>query len=270
MTQMVTQATEPDPTRGPGARRITPQGAPERRLSITDPDRRHGRKRSAKPCNGFQEPLVVDLDSTVTREVVVRPAHEPAHAVVPLVAQELTRPPGLLQLAIALGDRARPQMMPWGEPGVHSIARPWPHAGPLCTTADCTLDCAHGTVTCPGGQTVPRAPGTNAPCPASACEAYPQRTPCTKARIGQGRRLDIRQDEQCQRTLRATIRTQRGRASLRKRTAVEHAIAQPLAPPGRRARSKGRRKNQWDSRRPAALSHLQVAAQDAEARQLAS
>jgi hypothetical protein len=42
------------------------------------------------------------------------------------------------------------------------------------------------------------------------------------------------------------MKTQRGRASLRKRTAVEHTIAHQLAHQGRRARYKGLRKNQFD------------------------
>jgi hypothetical protein len=87
---------------------------------------------------------------------------------------------------------------------------------------------------------------------------------------GQGRSLHIREDEQFQQKLRATIRTQRGRASLRKRTAVEHAISHQLAHQGRRARDTGLRQNQFDGRRHAAVSNLQVAAHSEEQRRLAS
>jgi len=62
----------------------------------------------------------------------------------------------------------------------------------------------------------------------------------------------------------------RGRAALRQRTAVEHAISHHLAHQGRRARYKGLRKNQFDGRRHAAVSNLQVAASYVEERQLAS
>ena len=48
--------------------------------------------------------------------------------------------------------------------------------------------------------------------------------------------------------------------ALRKRTAVEHAIAHQWAHQGRRARYKGLRKNQFDGRRHAAVSNLQIAA----------
>ncbi|MBM3226027.1 MAG: IS5/IS1182 family transposase, partial [Candidatus Tectomicrobia bacterium] len=106
--------------------------------------------------------------------------------------------------------------------------------------------------------------------PAAACDACAVRAQCTKAQLGHGRSLSSREDEQFQQKLRAKIQTKRGRASLRKRTAVEHAISHQLAHQGRRARHKGLRKNQFDGRRHAAVSNLQVAARYAEERQLAS
>jgi hypothetical protein len=270
IAQIVTQDTEPDPTGGPGDQRLKKHVTPDRRISIEDQAMRHGRKSSAKTFNGFKEHLVVDLDSKVTQEVVVRPANEPEHVVVELLAEELVRPPGLLQLDIDLGYMASPRIVQWAEQGVYIIARPWPQGGPLFTKDDFILDFTQGMVTCPGGQTVPMVPGKDTQFPASACDACPRRAQCTKARMGQGRSLHIREDEQFQRKLRATIRTKRGRASLRKRTAIEHAISHQLAHQGRRARYKGLRKNQFDGRRQAAVSNLQVAAHYAEARQLAS
>jgi len=98
-------------------------------------------------------------------------------------------------------------------------------------------------VTCPGGQSVPMVPGKHAQFPATACDACALRAQCTKAAPGQGRSVSIREDEQFQQKLRAKMKTQRGRASLRKRTAVEHTIAHQLVHQGRRARYKGLRKN---------------------------
>ena len=102
------------------------------------------------------------------------------------------------------------------------------------------------------------------------CDVCALRTQCTKATRGQGRSLSIREDEPFQQKLRTKMKTQRGRASLRKRTAVEHAIAHQLAHQGRRARYKGLRKNQFDGRRHAAVSNLQVAAHYEEEHRLAS
>jgi Transposase DDE domain/Transposase domain (DUF772) len=268
--QIVEQDTEPDPEGGPGARRIKQHVAPDRRISIEDKDMRHGRKSSSKTFNGFKEHFALDLDSTVTCEVVVCPANAPEHEAVELLAETLEQGPGLLQLDIDLGYMASPRIAQWAAQGVHIIARPWPQGGNLFTKNDFTLDFVHGTVTCPQGETVPMIPGRDAQFPASACDACPVRAQCTKARFGQGRSLHIREDEQFQQKLRAKIRTKRGRASLRKRTAVEHAISHQLAHQGRRARYKGLRKNQCDGRRHAAVSNLQVAARYAEERRLAS
>src|SRR5499433_2964351 len=183
IAQIVTRDSEPDPDDGPGGTRIKTQVAPDRRISIEDADMRHGRKSSAKTFNGFKEHFVLDLDSHVTRDVVVRPANEPEHEAVELLVETLEKPPGLLQLDIDLGYMASPRMAQWAEQGVYIIARPWPQVGPGFIKDDFTLDFAHGTVTCPGGQTVPMVLGKNAQFPASACEACPQRTQCTQARI---------------------------------------------------------------------------------------
>jgi len=268
--QIVAQDTEPDPEGGPGARRIKPQVAPDRRISIEDKDMRHGRKSSSKTFNGFKEHFALDFYSTVTREVVVCPANAPEHEAVELLAETLEQGLGLLQLDIDLGDMASPRIAQWAAQGVHIIARPWPQVGDLFTKNAFTLDFLQGTVTCPQGESVPMIPGRDAQFPASACDACAVRAQCTKARLGQGRSLHIREDEQFQHKLRAKIRTKRGQASLRKRTAVEHAISHQLAHQGRRARYKGLRKNQFDGRRHAAVSNLQVAARYAEERRLAS
>jgi hypothetical protein len=270
IAQIVAQDTEPDPEGGPGARRIKQHVAPDRRISIEDADMRHGRKSSAKTFNGFKEHMALDLDSNVTREVVVCPANHPEHEAVELLAEELEKGAGLFQLDIDLGYMASPRIAQWAAQGVHIIARPWPQSGPLLTKDDFTLDFPHGTVTCPNGQTVPMIPGKDSQFPASACDVCPVRAQCTTARLGHGRSLTIREDEQFQQKLRAKIKTKRGRASLRKRTAVEHAIAHHVAHRGRRARYKGLRKNQFDGRRHAAVSNLLVAARYKEERQLAS
>jgi hypothetical protein len=270
MAPMIRQDTAPDPEGRPGGKRLKQPVAPDRRLALEDADRRHGRQSSAQTCHGFQEHLVLDLESHVTREGVVRPAHAPEPAAVARLAETLATPPGLLQLAVDLGYLASPRLTPWAEPGGSIMARPWPQGGTRLTKDACTCDCGHGQVTCPGGQTVLMVPGTDAQLPARACERCPQRAQCTTATSGQGRSRSIRAAEPCPHKLRATITTNRGRAALRKRTAVEHAISHHRAHQGRRARYKGLRQNQCDGRRHAAVSNLQVAAHSGDELQLAS
>ncbi len=270
ISQMVAQDPEPDPEGGPGGRRITKPVAPDRRIALEAQAMRHGRQSSAKTWHGFQEHFLLDLDSTVTREGVVCPAHAAEHEAVERLAEELENAPGLLQLDIDLGDMASPRMAPWAAQGVSMIARPWSQGGPWLPKHAFPLDFASMQVVCPQGQTGPMGLGQGAQCPARACDPCPLRAQGTTAKLGHGSTLTIREDEPFQHTLRTTLRTERGRAALRQRTAVAQALSHQLAHQGRRARYQGIRKNQCKGRRHAAVSNLQVAARYDDERRLAS
>ena len=84
------------------------------------------------------------------------------------------------------------------------------------------------------------------------------------------RSLRIREDEQFQQKLRAKIKTQRAGLPCVTAPRLNMRISHQLAHQGRRARYKGLRKNQFDGRRHAAVSNLQVAAHYAEECRLAS
>lgn len=211
--QIVAQDTEPDPEGGPSGRRIKQPVAPDRRISIEDAAMRHGRKSSAKTFNGFTEHVALDVDSKVTRAVVVCPANQPEHEAVELLAAELEKGLGLFQLDSDLWDMASPRIPQGAAQGVPSIARPWPQGGSLFPKDDFPLDFPHATVTCPHGQTVPMVPGKDAQFPARACDGCPGRAQCTTAKRGHGRSLSIGKDAPFQQKLRAKITTKRGRAS---------------------------------------------------------
>jgi len=261
LVDIVQQDTEPDPEGGgPGKRRIKKDVAADRRISIQDPQMRHGRKSKSKSFNGFKQHFAVDLDSKVTREVIVRPANEPEHQVVDLFREELERNRGLGQLNIDLGYMGSTQIQQWAAQGVHIIARPWPQFREIFTKEVFKIDFDHGTITCPAGKSVPMTLGSHVKFPASACDQCALRAQCTKAKPGQGRTVNIGLDERFQQKLRAKVRTKRWRASLRKRVAVEHRISHHVATQGRRARYIGLRKNQFDGRRHAAVNNLQIAA----------
>ncbi len=99
LTQIRTQDTEPDPEGRLGRHRLTPRVAPDRRIAIEAHDMRHGHQSRAKTFNGFQEHVAIDVESNVTREMVVRPAHAPEPAAVALLVEAWENAPGLLQLA---------------------------------------------------------------------------------------------------------------------------------------------------------------------------
>ena len=83
---------------------------------------RHGRKRRAKTFNGFKEHFAVDLDSTVTREVVVRPRMSRSMRVAELLAEE-RESPWPVAARYRHSDMASPRIAQWAEQGVYIIAR---------------------------------------------------------------------------------------------------------------------------------------------------
>ena len=128
--QRVAQDTAPDPEGGPDARRLKTHVAPDRRRAIEDAARRHGRKSSAKPFNGFKEHVALDLDSNVTREVVVCAANHPEPEAVEGLAAAVEKGAGLCQLAIDLGGYGQPTDGPMGRAGRAYHGAPLAASGP--------------------------------------------------------------------------------------------------------------------------------------------
>jgi hypothetical protein len=78
-----------------------------------------------------------------------------------------------------------------------------------------------------------------------------------QAASGKGRTVSIAVDENRQRKFRNLEQTKPGRALLRKRTYVEHALAHIAARKGYCARYVGVRRNLFDLRRAAAIQNLE-------------
>jgi hypothetical protein len=93
----------------------------------------------------------------------------------------------------------------------------------------------------------------------TACGPCPARAICTTARPGAGRTVNIGEDENLQQRLRKQIATPIGRARLRQRVDVEHALAHIGQRQGRRARYRGTRNNNYDLRRAASIQNLETA-----------
>ena len=121
-----------------------------------------------------------------------------------------------------------------------------------------TLDFAAGQLTCPAGVTMPFEPGKIVRFPKVACAACPLPARCTASRTG--RSVSIHPDEALLAELRRRQQTPDGRAKLRERTKVEHALAHVGHWQGRRARYIGTRKNLVNLRRVAVVHNLHVIA----------
>ena len=121
-----------------------------------------------------------------------------------------------------------------------------------------TLDFSAGQLTCPAGVAMPFEPGKTVRFPKDTCAACPLRARCTSSAAG--RSVSIHPDEQLLAELRQRQQTPAGRADLRERVKVEHALAHVGHWQGRRARYRGTRKNLFDLRRVAVVHNLHVIA----------
>ena len=101
-------------------------------------------------------------------------------------------------------------------------------------------------------------PGKTVHFPKHTCGACPLRQRCTTS--SNGRSVSIHPDEALLAELRRRQQTPAGRAQLRERVQVEHALAHVGHWQGRRARYRGTRKNLLDLRRVAVVHNLHVIA----------
>src|SRR5262249_42901988 len=121
-----------------------------------------------------------------------------------------------------------------------------------------TLDFAAGQLTCPAGVTMPFQPGKTVRFPKSICAACPLRARCTTRSHGPS--VSVHPDQALLAEPRQRQQTPQGRAKLRERVAVEHALAHVGHWQGRRARYLGTRKNLFDLRRVAVVHNLHIIA----------
>jgi hypothetical protein len=97
--------------------------------------------------------------------------------------------------------------------------------------------------------------------PKRTCAACPLRQRCTTS--SNGRSVAIHPDEALLAELRERQQTPEGRAKLRERVKIEHALAHIGHWQGRRARYRGTRKNLFDLRRVAVVHNLHIIARQA-------
>ena len=246
-----------------GAVQIRQGVAPDRRISIEDAEMRHGRKSRSKRFDGYKEHIARDLDLPLIAACAVTPANRPEEEGAAPIGEDIAIQ-GLHVIELHI-DRAyvnSPLVDNVIESGGKVFAKPWgvrARAPGMFTKRDFKIDMRAQTVTCPAGQIEPFEPGDTVEFDPEVCGACALRSKCTQAASGRGRTVSIAADEALQKKLRMFQKTRRGRAALRRRSAVEHALAHIAARKGQRARYVGVRKNLFDLRRAAAIQNLEAA-----------
>jgi DDE family transposase/transposase-like protein DUF772 len=266
LAQIVSQDLEPDPNGGGGGR-IKEGVAPDRRVSIEDPDMRHGRKSKSKRFNGYKRHLATDLDTTLILACAVTPANRPEEEAAPQLKADVEGMKRRIgEMHIDRGYIASPVVNDILDAGGEVVCKPWvPRNGERFTKADFKINLRDMTITCPAGEVERIDLGADVEFNPEACARCPLRIACTTAGQGHGRSVSIADDELLQQRLRKRVATKRGRARLRERVAIEHSLAHLSRRQGRRARYLGTRKNLLDVRRAAVIQNLETVQRRLEA-----
>jgi IS5 family transposase len=243
--------------------------AEDRRVSIEDPEMRHGRKSKNKRFNGYKQHIGTSIDSELVLACAVTPANRPEEEAAPQLQSDLAcmgLEPFELQIDRAyLNSTLVEQVV---QRGGAIICKPWKGSNGktgLFGKRDFNINVRDGTITCPGGQTEQFEPGQVVEFDPEVCGPCPLRAHCTQAATGRGRTVTMGDDEGLQKKLRKLQASSAGRAKLRERVGVEHRLAHLSNRQGPRARYRGARKNTFDLRRLSALQNLETIARRAAA-----
>ncbi len=242
-----------------GTPRLREGVAKDRRISVEDGLMRHGRKSRSVRVDGYKRHIVRDLDTGLVRAVGITSANVAEATVTESIQADLACQQVVLsELHIdraylsSLLVRQRPA-------DLQVYCKAWPvRNGTRFPKTAFHLDWERQVIQCPNQVDMPFEPGGVVHFPAETCAACPLRDRCTTSQ--RGRSVTIHPDEPLLWELRQRQLTPLGRAKLRERVAVEHALAHIGRWQGRRARYRGIRKNLFDLRRSAVVHNLHVIA----------
>lgn len=260
LQQIIDQDLEPDPADPKGSKvRIRRGVAKDRRVSIADPDMRHGRKTRSKAFNGYKQHVVVDVDRRLILACAVVGANRREHEAMPSLRVDLERHE--LPVDVVLVDRGY-TTVEFAEVAaangwtVLSKPRQMPPNEGRFTKRDFVFNLRDRTVTCPAGQMQPFTPGEQVRFDADECAVCPLRSQCTRSE--RGRALTLSDDELEQQRYLRLVKSAAGREKLRERIPVEHRLAHLSQKQGDHARYLGERANLFDLRRTATVLNLEV------------
>lgn len=236
-----------------GAPQIRHGVAPDRVISVTDPEMRHGRKSSSRRFDGHKLDVMTDEDSELVLGVAVRGGNaSDADGTLPLLKQVQQTPEVEVQTLLADMAYSDPELrQATEEANVCLLAKvaPVSNSGRFPKT-DFAIDTSAGTVTCPAGFTTLEfkpakdhkgRTGQRFLFPAQTCGSCPLRERCVKGAKA-GRSIFVSPHEDRMAAARAAQHEPETRALLRRRSKVERKIDHLQDLGMRQARYRSRRK----------------------------
>ena len=199
--------------------------ATDRRISVEDGQMRHGRKSRSALFDGYKRHVLRDLDSGLIPAVGITPANRPEAEVTGDIAAGLDA--AGLRLAELHIDRAylSSSLVRDRGPDLAIYCKAWRvrNTGGRYAKNQFTIDFGAGQLTCPAGVSMPFERGKTVRFPKGTCAVCPLRARCTSS--PSGRSVAIHPDEALLAELREHQATPGGRAKLRERVKIEHALA---------------------------------------------
>ena len=242
--------------------------APDRLVSVHDPEMRHGRKSATKRFDGHKAAVAVDTDEQLVTAVDVlagnAPDAEGALDLVEQTEQSTDRMVAETQGDCAYGAGETRQAFADAGRALRAKVPVVTNHGRLPKTAF-TVDLAAATCTCPGGQTTrdlrPNGDRRAFQFAAAACAACPLRARCLQdpARPG-GRTIAVHAQEELLQQARAFQASPAFDAVRRRRQTAEHRIARLVQLGIRQARYVGRAKTLFQLAMAAAVANLTLLA----------
>jgi len=236
--------------------------APDRLISVHDPEMRHGRKSSSHRFNGHKAQVAVDTDSQLITAVEVLPGNAPDadHALEVVEATEAATDCEVVEVIGDCAYGAGSTRAEFAETGRTVVAKvPEIHNQEFFAKTAFQIDLKAGTCTCPSKQTtrdlrLAKGGGGMFVFATETCAACPLRTKCTRGQSG--RTVQVHPQEallQQARELQASPAFDEAR---RRRQVVEHRIARLVQLGIRQARYFGRTKTLFQLCLAAAVANL--------------
>ena len=237
------------------ARRV----APDRVISVVDPEARHAHKTVSRKQDGFKAHLAVEPDTGLVTGCALTKAAGPQAADGTVGVELLQRDDSVTEPVEVLGDSAygTGEVLDEIDKAGHTpLVKPWPTRPAVpggFQADDFVVDEQAGTITCPNNITRPVTSKRSVTFGA-ACRGCPLRQRCTAAK--DGRSMHLHQHDALQRTHRQRAKDPQWQAIYcQHRPMVERSIAWLVAGGNRKVRYRGTEKNNaWLHTRTAALN----------------
>ena len=268
LSDVLAQDIEQKPADG-GGPRIRRGTAPDRIVSTTDPEMRHGHKTDVKGFDGYKATIVAETGSGVILATDVRAANVHDREQAKERIEEASKRAGR-GVACVLGDTAygdmqtREKLEGLGAEVVTKVP-PGTRRG-MFDLGDFQIDARHGRARCPAGKRSMRRdrvagedPGWRYVFSRRDCSPCPLRARCTKSARA-GRIVQVTEKTKRLQALRRKQRTQAFRRRYRKRVVAEHRIARLVQLGLRQARYLGQAKTAFQASILATVANLTLVA----------